>query len=482
MLPLLAARSAAAQAASSQPAVAQPAATVRGMVHDSLAAAPLGGALVQLVADERDGSYGQSVLADKAGLFEFRDVPAGRYTLGFHHALLDSLGLEPIARSLVIGPGETTVRADLAVPSPARFRAAVCGNSTSADAGGVVVGVVRDARDRAPAAGVTVGAEWLELSFARTGMTRRRPRREVTTTAAGWFALCDVPSPGSVVLSASRGEVGTDPVEVQVPAGGFLRRELYVGEARVTLEPPTAAQKAATADSTTLLPRRVRTGTGRLSGRVVAAVGGKALAGAQVSVVDGPVARADANGNWSLADAPTGTRALEVRAVGHYPERRVVDVVPDAPPVQFALATLASVIDTVRVTAARLGTANLVAFEERRRTGQGRYLTAQDIARRQPQLTSDLFRAVPGVYWDGGTDPNAQILMRGIFAERCAPTVFLNGAMMNGLSANDLDLFVAPKDIVGIEVYAAGTAPPEFQNYGDTSAAGACGSIVIWSR
>jgi hypothetical protein len=94
------ARSAVAQAGTAVPiAETQPTATVRGAVHDSLAAAPLGGALVQLVADERDATYGQSVLADRAGLFEFRDVPAGRYTLGFHHALLDSLGLEPIARA-----------------------------------------------------------------------------------------------------------------------------------------------------------------------------------------------------------------------------------------------------------------------------------------------------------------------------------------------------------------------------------------------
>jgi hypothetical protein len=449
---------------------------VRGTVRDSLFARTLGGALVQLVSDDGGTRYAQTVLSARDGLFEFVAVPEGRYVLGFHHALLDSLGLEPIARAVAV-QGSRTVLADLAIPSPSRFRRAVCGE-VGTD-GGVLVGVVRDARGLGPVAGASVGAEWLEYSFAGTGITRRVPRREVTTTDAGWFALCDVPSPGTVVLAAARGADSTDRIEWQMPAGGFARRDLYVGTARTALSAPVAAPSDSGPPAA---PRRV--GDGRLRGVVVAADGERPLAAAQVTVVGGPVARTGADGGFLLADAPAGTRMLEVRAVGHYPERRVVDIIEGSPPLRVGLATLQAVMDTVRATAARLGTQSLVAFEERRRTGQGRYLTADDIRRRAPVLTSDIFRAVPGVYWDGGINPDAQIVMRGIYSERCTPTFYLNGAMINALSANDLDLFVKPTDIVGIEVYAAGTAPPEFQNYGagDSAGAGTCGSIVLWTR
>ena len=79
--------------------------------------------------------------------------------------------------------------------------------------------------------------------------------------------------------------------------------------------------------------RAVRAGIGRVSGIVRAIAGGRPLAGAQVSFVDGPSTRANARGEWTLSDAPSGTRTLEVRALGYYPERRVVDVVDGAPSV-----------------------------------------------------------------------------------------------------------------------------------------------------
>lgn len=441
--------------------------TVRGAVRDSVGGTSLRGALVQLVAEDGGAAFARTVLSGEAGLFEFSDVPDGRYVLGFHHDALDALGLEPIARPVEVRNAQP-VLVDLATPSPARYRRLVCG--TIGDDGGVLVGLVRDAGTRDPAAGATVAAEWLEFAIAGTGISQRRPRREVRASGTGWYALCDVPRPGTLVLEAVRGADSTDRVEWTMSEAGVARRDLWVGR--------TVATAPAT-DST----RAPRGGTARLRGVVVAADGGRGLAGALVAVPGGPVARANASGEFTLAGAPTGTRVLEVRAVGHFPERRVVDLLDSTPPARFALSSLQAVMDTVRATAARSGAGNLAAFEQRRREGQGQYLGAEEIRRRAPVLTSDLFRAFRGVYWDGG-DPDAGIQMRGIFGERCAPTFFLNGAMMNALSANDLDLFVKPELIVGLEVYTPGTAPPQFQNYGAGESAGsnACGSIVMWTR
>ena len=425
-----------------------PGATVSGVVRDSIAHAPLPGAVVQLVAADGQSRAARTAVADSLGRFALDDVPDGRFLLGFFHPVLDSLGLEPTLREVSV-LGHLPVRADLATPSPAQLRVAICGVRSTFDSGAVVAGVVRDARDRAPAAGATVTGEWLELTFKAGGVVRRIPRVSATTRGNGWFALCDVPVDGTMVLVASRGADSTDRIEVQVPPHGFLRRELYLGNARTIV---------------------------RLSGSVVAAADATPLAGAQVSVAEGPRARANERGEWTLVDVPAGTRMLEVRAVGFYPERRRVDVVAGAPPIRVTLATLKSVLDTVRVTASRVADRRRSGFAERLRTGIGRYLTPADIARRSPLNTSDLFRTVPGMRLDRSAFDSTSIMMRGAFG-LCVPTIFLDGLPMPAISADDIDAWVTPKDVAGIEIYPESAVPAQFQD-----GLRGCGSIAIWTR
>ena len=451
---------------------------VYGVVFDSVAGRPLPQALVQLVSADTSAEQGRTVVADTAGRFSFDELPAGRYTIGFFHPLLDSLGLEPPLRAIsatVAG----AVRADLAIPSPRTIRTAICGAPTAQGSGAVLMGTVREAGTRAPSAGVTVVAEWLELSFGSGGMNRRTPRRVTTTRDGGWFAICHVPSPGSLTLMASRGADSTAIVQSEVPASGFLRRELYLGAARVAMA--AVARDSVARDSTggpTATPgRRVYLGDGRLQGVVLAAGTARPLAGAQIRIVDGPQTRTNARGEWTIGNAPTGTRLLEVRAVGYYPERRAVDVIDSAPSVRTALATFQSVLDTMKVSADRTVNTNLIGFQERRRSGVGRFLTPSDVAARMPMATSELFRSVPGLFLDRTMDIDEKIMMRGIFEERCEPAVYLNGGWLNGVTAMEIDGYVRPADIAGIEVYAAGQVPAQFQP-GLTG----CGSIVFWTK
>ncbi len=444
------------------PATASPRAVVYGIVQDSVAARPLGGAVVQLVAADSLANYGRTIVSDTTGHFSFDDVPVGRYTLGFFHPMLDSLGLEPILRAVGV-TGAGAVHADLAVPSPGRLRTAICGAAVGQSAGGVLIGSVHQALGRAPAAGVTVIAEWIELTFGPGGMTRRTPRRIATTQDNGWFSLCRVPGPGVVMLMATRGADSTAAIEVQVPATGFARRELYLGRARIA------------AGSDTSRSRHV--GDGRLSGMVRSTSDGRPLAGAQISIVDGPQTRTNARGEWTLTDAPPGTRLLEVRAVGFYPERRTVDIVDSVAPLRVALATFKSVLDTMKVSATRTVDMNLVGFQERRRSGVGRFLMPGEIAVRQPFVTSEIFRSVPGLFLDRTMDAEEKVMMRGLFEDRCEPAIYINGQWMNGLASGDLDGFIRPSEIAGIEVYMAGQVPTQFQ-----PALGGCGSLVFWTK
>jgi hypothetical protein len=435
---------------------------------------PLAGAVVQLVAaDSLATSVGRTTVSDSLGRFTFADVPAGRYMLGFFHAMADSLGVETTWHEVHVD-GYRPVRADLAIPSAARLRTAICGPGP--DSGGVVVGVVRNAQGRAPAAGVTVTGEWLELSLTPKGLRRRYPRLVATTTENGRFAICHLPSARTIALVASRGADSTDLIEVELPADRFLLRELYLGSARIVVTADTAL------GTDTLAPRviRQRTGDGRLSGVVVTAVTDRPLAGAEVSMPDGPQTRTNERGEWTLVGAPDGTRILEVRAVGYYPERRAVNVVAGEAPIRTALSTMPAALDTVKITASRLQVRNLSGFEDRRRSGVGRYLTAEDVARQRPTFTSDLFRFVPGLRVDRNGHGETEIRMRG----GCAPVIYLDGNYMGDLSAVDIDSWVRPDEVAGIEIYGGPVMPPQFSTgrSGVGVSHGDCGSIVIWTK
>ena len=76
------------------PSRARPVARLSGVVHDSIAGAPLPGAFVQLVAVDSVDNFGRTERSDSLGRFAFTQLRAGRYVLGFFHPMLDSLGLE----------------------------------------------------------------------------------------------------------------------------------------------------------------------------------------------------------------------------------------------------------------------------------------------------------------------------------------------------------------------------------------------------
>jgi outer membrane receptor for ferrienterochelin and colicin len=107
----------------------------------------------------------------------------------------------------------------------------------------------------------------------------------------------------------------------------------------------------------------------------------------------------------------------------------------------------------------------------------GRYLTAETIARRNPYNVSDLFRNVPGLTLEtepGGIDK--RIRMRGAFGE-CEPVTYINGMYMAALTSRDIDTWVRPEEVAGIEVYSETTIPAQFRR-----SMRDCGALVIWTK
>lgn len=458
---------------------------VTGTVRDSLAGGMLVGARVQLVGADSAPAAVQTTITGADGRFRFEAVAPGQYLLGFLHPLLDSLGIEPPVRAVLVRADRTT-QADLAFPGARRLHAAMCGGSTG---GAVLVGFVRPARAGEGMPGATVVAEWTELSVGNRGIGHRTARRTVQTRDNGWFALCDVPAPGTLLLMASRGRDSTDRLETQVPPQQLARVDLYLGAARtVSSHERGPARESATA------ARRILSGEGRLAGRVLHADGLAPLRGAVVRVIDGPDTRANEQGEFLLTGVPEGSRTLEVRAVGFYPVRRTVHVVDGAPAMTVALTTLRSVLDTMQIRASRTRVDGLRGFTQRMRSGQGRYLTSADIARRMPQFTMDIFRNQAGIRVLGDT-----ILVRGmgglgtmrslddtLRAARtlgssdgfyCWPTIYVDGRPMQRLLGGDINVLMNPREIRGVEIYSATQTPAEFSD-GLTG----CGVIVFWTR
>jgi hypothetical protein len=85
---------------------------------------------------------------------------------------------------------------------------------------------------------------------------------------------------------------------------------------------------------------------------------------------------------------------------------------------------------------------------------------------------------------------------RRISLRGCRPSVFLDGQFIRDLSADDIDSFVQPDEVAGIEVYAGDLTPPQFRALNadlppallsgpsGVTPVGAsyCGSIVIWTK
>jgi hypothetical protein len=165
---------------------------------------------------------------------------------------------------------------------------------------------------------------------------------------------------------------------------------------------------------------------------------------------------------------------LDVRAISFYPEHLPVDVVTGQDAVRVTLSSFKNVLDTMKVRALSGREADNIGFQERRRTGMGTYYTPEDVARRFPIVTSDLFKNVTGVRYDA--HQSDLVYVRGITSDWCAATIYIDGQRLREMAGEDIDTWVRPDEIAGIEIYNGTNTPPRFRTFDS------CGAIVIWTR
>ncbi len=423
-------------------------ARVAGVVYDSVSHVTLSGALVQLVATTPGGASTRlGAVTDSTGRFVFPSVDRGRFVVGFFHPKLDSLGVDAPLATLEVG-NEGSVAVDLAVPSVPTVLHRACGTEATRDSSGALVGFVRSAETATAVGGVEVRARWSEITIGAKVGARLLVRESTAHTGEdGWFVVCRVPAGGLVLVSA--GDSGAT-LEMSIPNDGLLLRDLFVAA-----PPPTSSGVRGTVRDTYGTP----------------------IAGARVRLWgERRETRSNAQGEFSLAGLPTGTRMLELQAIGYAPRRELVDlrsrgeVVVDLPLEEFPTS-----IDTIRVFGATdERDVRLAGFARRQALGQGVFLDPQAVERRQPLSLTDLLRGISGVEVSQVRGARTAVMRSPDGTGTCEPVLIINGVRMPRYDSS-LDDLIPASDVQAIEVYPRRIqAPAEYQSL-------TCGSVVIWT-
>ncbi|HEY0779608.1 MAG TPA: carboxypeptidase regulatory-like domain-containing protein [Gemmatirosa sp.] len=448
--------------------------SLRGVVYDSLARGPLADALVQVVR-AGDAAGVRTIATDSTGAFRFDSLPPGRYLLGFLHPLLDLLAIE-LAPVTVVVDSRPLPTVTLAVPGPSAVRTAVCPPTTPGDSSGAVAGSVRHALTGDAVTGATVVLSWPEMSVTRHGVQRETRRVPATVRADGGFLFCGVPTDAPVSVSASAPGVTSGLVEVAVHPRAVVVQRLAVGAVAAPAELASPADSATDAERGGLA--RPAHGTARLVGRVVGP-DTRPVGGAQVRVSGtGASATSDADGRFALADLPSGTFTVDVRGIGLAPSRTPVDLA-NAHTATLAVALAKAVPQLERVTVMGKPTARsrfLEEFTARRRTGQGQYFNADEIAARRPIVLSDLLRTAASLQVTPGGTRGHVLRGRG----GCLPAIWVDGNLERG-GANAIDDVVPPQAVQAIEIYGSSAAVPMQYNISGAGGPRACGAVLIWT-
>ena len=215
----------------------------------------------------------------------------------------------------------------------------------------------------------------------------------------------------------------------------------------------------------------------------------KPLPQARVTVVGTALATfADTDGTFRLAALPAGNHNVEVKLLGY--ASVLMPVLIEAgrtADLQVMLTAIALPLQTVEVIGDTLiMLPQMRGFEERRARGVGIFFTRRDIEHMQARLFTDVLRRVPGmqIQMSNGSVTSGNSVRtgrtNGVMGFRQCPVLFyMNGAPFPVTTDVAINNFVAPEEIVGIEVYnGTSQIPPQFNS---SMYNARCGVVVIWT-
>jgi hypothetical protein len=189
------------------------------------------------------------------------------------------------------------------------------------------------------------------------------------------------------------------------------------------------------------------------------------IVGSEIQVVTGT------NGRFRMVDLPAGRHHLLVRRVGFEPLSTELTIAPgDTLRSSFALVRIGTKLDTVVVAGTRLSP-KLQEFEQRRKLGEGHFMTAADIDNLHVVAMEDVLLHLI-------SNRVRPAISLGIGAPCSHAQWYLDGVLLPpGTTPDDLG---PPSAIAGIEYYSGPTTIPV--QYKSTSGAGFCGVVLMWTK
>ncbi len=430
-----------------------PFATVVGAVIDSVNGGPLTGATVMVAGTDR------LAIVDSTGRFRIDSIPPGGHALGVFHPLLDSLNLSVASKEITFSAGMVTTVV-LATPSASSAIALYCPAGDRQGGPGAIIGRVLAPDGDNPITNALVrytttntipsilAAKGIQVPVHTTFV------QDAKVTSVGTFVLCGLPISGGGTVHATRGQITSGEI-----IADLSKRGLAIVDVRLDT---------------------LRTGSAIVLGRVVDDKG-VPVPHVDVTILGSrPKTSTSDSGTFALRDLPGGSQTLEIRKVGFAAVDTGV-VLSSKTPTQFSMTLHAAppALSTVNVTAARQAALQRVGFERRRKSGLGRYLTAEQIQDRGAVVFSDIARTIPGLVVRT-TRSGQPIVTQGRGATRGGCVAYsIDGMPWQDIPRGSIDSFVHPNDIIGLEVYDALERPGEITINGGTTS---CELIVIWTR
>ena len=212
------------------------------------------------------------------------------------------------------------------------------------------------------------------------------------------------------------------------------------------------------------------------------------LRGARISIVRTSLQVATGpNGHFRIVDVPSGQYIVIVRRAGFHPTSAVLQVnALDTLRLAYTLTEAATELAAVTVTEKR-ESFRMMEFDYRRKIGEGKFMTQDEIEQRNPPYATELLRTFTAINvtptsGGGGQDVYYPVSSRATGGmtptgqSACFMTVYIDNVPMP--SPFNLDLLPSPREMMGIEVYAgSATIPPQFAGYGT-----GCGVILVWTK
>jgi hypothetical protein len=176
------------------------------------------------------------------------------------------------------------------------------------------------------------------------------------------------------------------------------------------------------------------------------------------------------NGQFRILALPVGRHRVLARRIGHEPA--LADVVVSAGEqtrLVFVLEPLITALPTARVEGIARKSLRLEEFDQRRKLGEGQFLTLEQIDKRNVVAVQDLLAGFRGIRSINGLVINTRFPIN----QTCPLEYYVDG-----LPRPRTDL-PSPKEIAGLELYLGpATMPPQFKRTTGTW----CGVVLLWMK